>query len=133
VDAAGNHSNPTSVFQVNLSTTAPGVPTIDSVTDDVGSTQGTVTSGKPTDDNRPLLEGTTTAGNTIAIYDGNTLLGNATVDLSGHWSFTPGIPLADGTHNITAVAINAAGNTATSAPFCRGSRQPLPQQPRQHR
>jgi len=117
VDAAGNHSNPTSVFQVNLSTTAPGVPTIDSVTDDVGSTQGTVTSGKPTDDNRPLLEGTTTAGNTIAIYDGNTLLGNATVDLSGHWSFTPGIPLADGTHNITAVAINAAGNTATSAPF----------------
>jgi hypothetical protein len=77
-----------------------------------------VTSGKPADDNRPLLEGTTTAGNTIAIYDGNTLLGNATVDLSGHWSFTPGIPLADGTHATSLRrAINAAGNTATSAPF----------------
>lgn len=117
VDAAGNHSDPSAVFVLNLSTVAPGVPTIDAVTDDVGSIKGPVTRGKPTDDTQPLLEGTTTSGNTIAIYDNGKFLGNATVNSSGHWSFTPTVPLSNGTHSITAVAINEAGNTSTSSPF----------------
>ncbi|WP_368543640.1 BapA/Bap/LapF family large adhesin [Enterobacter soli] len=117
VDAAGNHSTTSSDFVLNLSTVAPDKPTIGDVTDDVGSVQGPITSGTPTDDTRPLFEGTTEAGSTVAIYDGDKLLGNATVDASGNWSFTPPLPLGEGSHQITAVATNAAGNTTTSDPF----------------
>jgi hypothetical protein len=83
----------------------------------VGSVKGPVTSGKPTDDTQPLFEGKTDVGSTVAIYDGNKFLGNATVDASGNWSFTPSLPLGEGSHSITAVATNAAGNTTTSSPF----------------
>lgn len=117
VDAAGNHSTTAASFVLNLSTVAPGKPTIDNVTDDVGSVKGPVTSGQPTDDTQPLFEGKTDVGSTVAIYDGSKFLGNATVDASGNWSFTPPLPLGEGSHSITAVAINAAGNTTTSSTF----------------
>ncbi len=32
----------------------------------------------------------------ITVYDGTTLLGTATLDGSGGWSFTPTTPLTDG-------------------------------------
>ncbi|STQ09801.1 putative outer membrane adhesin like protein [Enterobacter cloacae] len=51
------------------------------------------------------------------MYDGTTLLGTATLDGSGGWSFTPTTPLTDGPHSLTIHATDAAGNTSISDPF----------------
>jgi hypothetical protein len=53
----------------------------------------------------------------ITVYDGTTLLGTATLDGSGGWSFTPVTPLTDGPHSLTVHATDAAGNTTISTPF----------------
>ncbi len=64
------------------------------------------------------LSGTIGAGDqgrSVALYDGQTLLGTATTDGNGRWSRTIELPATDGEHAITALATDAAGNTGTSA------------------
>jgi len=117
LDQAGNASSATGGFTLNIDTTAPGTPTIGSVTDNTGDVTGPVTSGSPTDETQPLLSGTAPAGTTITVYDGTTLLGPATLNGTGGWSFTPLTPLTDGTHTLTVRATDPAGNVTTSPPF----------------
>ncbi|MEB2546043.1 Ig-like domain-containing protein, partial [Burkholderia cenocepacia] len=69
-------------------TTAPAAPIVVSVTDDVGSIVGLLTTGATTDDTTPTLAGTAEAGSTVSVYDGTTLLGTTTADPSGNWTFT---------------------------------------------
>ncbi|MCW0447759.1 Ig-like domain-containing protein [Xanthomonas sacchari] len=65
--------------------------------------------------NGSVIAGTSEAGATITLTDGNgASIGQAIVDASGNWSFTPATPLADGTV-ITAVASNAAGTVSPPA------------------
>ncbi|KAB7776127.1 Ig-like domain-containing protein [Xanthomonas sp. LMG 12460] len=65
--------------------------------------------------NGSVIAGTSEAGATITLTDGNGApIGQAIVDASGNWSFTPATPLADGTV-ITAVASNAAGTVSPPA------------------
>lgn len=116
-DAAGNTSQPSSAFNVIVDTTPPGAVTITAAVDDVGSVQGTLNSGDTTDDTKPLLQGSAPADAVITVYDGTTLLGTATLDGSGGWSFTPVTPLTDGPHSLTVHATDAAGNTTVSSPF----------------
>lgn len=93
VDAAGNASAPTTV---TIDAVAPGAPTI-------------------SDSNGTLLIGTAEAGSTVILTNGSgTAIGQTTADSSGHWSFTPPVPLPNGT-SVTAVAQDAAGNTGPSA------------------
>ena len=87
------------------------------MTDDVGGVLGSLNSGDTTDDTRPLLQGTAPADTVITVYDGTTLLGTATLNGSGGWSFTPVTPLTDGPHSLTVHATDAAGNTTLSTPF----------------
>lgn len=87
------------------------------MTDDVGGVLGSLNSGDTTDDTRPLLQGTAPADTVITVYDGTTLLGTATLNGSGGWSFTPVTPLTDGPHSLTVHATDAAGNTTISTPF----------------
>ncbi|WP_155624472.1 Ig-like domain-containing protein, partial [Burkholderia diffusa] len=86
-DAAGNTGPSASVTVADL--TAPAAPIIVSVTDDVGSIVGLLTTGATTDDTMPTLAGTAEAGSTVNVYDGTTLLGTTTTDASGNWTFTP--------------------------------------------
>ncbi|WP_395279605.1 BapA/Bap/LapF family large adhesin [Enterobacter asburiae] len=116
-DTAGNTSQPSSGFTLTVDTTPPAAATIATVTDDVGGVQGTLSSGDTTDDTTPLLQGTAPADAVITVYDGATLLGTATLDGSGGWSFTPVTPLTDGPHSLTVHATDAAGNTTISTPF----------------
>ncbi|EML2066101.1 BapA prefix-like domain-containing protein [Enterobacter asburiae] len=116
-DGAGNTSQPSSGFTLTVDTTPPAAATIATVTDDVGGVQGTLSSGDTTDDTQPLLQGTAPADTVITVYDGATLLGTATLDGSGGWSFTPVSPLTDGPHSLTVHATDAAGNTTISSPF----------------
>ena len=60
------------------------------------------------------LTGTAEAGSTVQVYDGATLLGTATANGSGAWSFTTAT-LADGAHSFTATATDAAGNVSAAS------------------
>ncbi|MET7142718.1 Ig-like domain-containing protein [Xanthomonas sp. PPL139] len=91
-DPAGNNSPPTSVQAPDL-LAAPIIQ----------ATNGSV------------IAGTSEAGATITLSDGNGApIGQAVVDAAGNWSFTPATPLPDGTV-ITAVASNAAGTVSPPA------------------
>ncbi|HIF5735908.1 TPA: BapA/Bap/LapF family large adhesin [Enterobacter kobei] len=116
-DAAGNTSLPSTGFNVIVDTTPPVAATIASVTDDVGGVQGPLSSGDTTDDTQPLLQGTAPPDAVVTVYDGTTLLGTATLDGSGGWSFTPVTPLTDGPHSLTVHTTDTAGNTTVSSPF----------------
>ncbi|MGU4703732.1 hypothetical protein K6L09_44540, partial [Burkholderia cepacia] len=93
-------------------TTAPAAPIVVSVTDDVGSIVGLLTTGATTDDTTPTLAGTAEAGSTVSVYDGTTLLGTTTADPSGNWTFTPTTGLGEGAHSLTVTATDTAGNVS---------------------
>jgi uncharacterized protein YbcV (DUF1398 family) len=65
---------------------------------------------------RPHVVGVADAGALVRVYggDGATLLGTATADAGGHWSFeTP--TLAAGFHMLTARQVDAAGNVSAAS------------------
>ncbi|MBG4778251.1 Ig-like domain repeat protein, partial [Pseudomonas aeruginosa] len=75
-DAAGNTSPPATT---TVDSSLPSIPQVDP-------------------SNGSVISGTADAGNTIIITDGNgNPIGQVTAEGSGNWSFTPGIPLPDGT------------------------------------
>ncbi|QJH84136.1 BapA prefix-like domain-containing protein [Pseudomonas aeruginosa] len=92
-DAAGNTSGPAST---TVDSVAPAAPVIDP-------------------SNGSVIAGTAEAGATVILTDGGgNPIGQATADGSGNWTFTPSIPLANGTV-INAVAQDPAGNTSGPA------------------
>src|SRR5664280_2789302 len=99
-DAAGNTGVASSALSVTVDAVAPLAPSI--ISDVIVNT------------NEVALTGTAEANSTIKVYDGATLLGNATSDASGAWSYTTAA-LADGTHNLTATAADAAGNAGAAS------------------
>ena len=108
-DGLGHISAASSVLAVTVDTTAPGVPTIASFSTDSGTVGDFITN-----DNTLALSGTAAAGSTVSVYDGATLLGTATANGSGAWTFTTGA-LADAAHSFTATARDAAGNTSAAS------------------
>ncbi len=110
-DTAGNATT-SATLTVTVDTVAPVVSTPDLATaDDTGiSSTDNITTQK-----RPTFTGTATAGSTVTVFDGATLLGTAT--LAGtNWTYTVPNPkaLSDGGHSITAVASDTAGNSTTT-------------------
>ncbi|NBR07863.1 MAG: hypothetical protein EBT92_19160, partial [Planctomycetes bacterium] len=90
------------------------VPTAPSMSLDPASDTGTLGDGK-TKDSTPTLNGTAEPNSIIKIYDGTTLIGTATTDSNGNWTFTPTTVLADGSHSIVATQTDLAGNTSPSS------------------
>ncbi|MHB8418351.1 MAG: adventurous gliding motility protein AgmC [Myxococcales bacterium] len=78
------------------------VPTITSPTD--GSTVTTT---------QPTITGTAAPGSTVDVYVDGVLVGTATADASGNWSFTPTTPLSGGSHTVQA---GDAGQDSYSTP-----------------
>ena len=68
---------------ITIDTTAPVAPTIASFSTDSG-----VVGDGITNDNTLTLTGTAEANATVKVYDGATLLGSATANGSGAWSYT---------------------------------------------
>jgi len=118
-DAAGNQSALSATYAVTIDTAAPAVPTIGSVTDDVAPVVGNVANGGSTNDTIPVIAGTGAEANAvISVYDNGTLLGTATANGAGAWSFTPPAALPQGPHSFTVTATDAAGNvSAPSAAY----------------
>ena len=96
-------------LSVTIDTTAPVAPAIASFSTD----SGTVGDGI-TNDNTLTLTGTAEANATVKVYDGATLLGSATADGSGNWSYTTAA-LTNGAHSLTATATDVAGNTSAAS------------------
>jgi hypothetical protein len=116
-DAAGNASTPVSAtVDSSIDTTPPPIPAFGEVRDDVGTTQGVLTSGMATDDAQPLIRGTAEAGAVVTLYDNNQFVASVTADGLGEWSFTP--TLAEGPHSLTVTSKDSVGNESLpSAPF----------------
>ncbi|WP_241286849.1 Ig-like domain-containing protein [Pseudomonas aeruginosa] len=92
-DAAGNTSGPVST---TVDSVAPATPVIDP-------------------SNGVELSGTAEPGVRVILTDGNgNPIGQTLADGSGHWTFTPSTPLANGTV-VNAVAQDPAGNTSGPA------------------
>jgi hypothetical protein len=109
-DGAGNVSTsvgtPFEVFGATLAT-----PVIAQVDDDVNVT-GRIDDGGTTDDARPTLRITGPSGSTMQVFDGTTLLGQAQETSTGVFTFTPSVNLGEGSHALTARAIDPAGNAS---------------------
>jgi serralysin len=98
-DAAGNVSA-VSALNVTIDTVAPNAPVI--------------TGNSVVNTNHVQLTGTAEAGSTVKLLDGSTVLGTATANASGAWSFATAA-LADGVHVLTATASDVAGNTSVAS------------------
>ncbi|MCP1652795.1 Ig-like domain-containing protein, partial [Pseudomonas nitroreducens] len=123
-DKAGNTSGKSDPFNIITNYTPPdiGKLAITGVADNVGEVTGNIAKGGTTDDSRPVISGTGTAGDTVIVYTkdstGNHEIGRASVDDKGNWSLQPALPLVPGLNELTAVEMNPAGNkTVPSAKY----------------
>ncbi|XQM33845.1 hypothetical protein DFLDMN_000655 [Cupriavidus sp. H19C3] len=119
INTVGQTSDPTEAWRITVDTTAPDVSrlAVTGVGDDAGAVTGNVPNGGSTDDTRPLIQGTGTAGDTIIVsttdFSGMVELGRTTVASDGNWSFTPTADLAAGSNAFSAVEVDPAGNAST--------------------
>ncbi len=105
-DAASNTGAASSVAAINVNTP---VPIIASFSPDSGTVGDGITNVAVL-----ALTGTATASSTVNVYDGATLLGTATANASGAWSFTTGT-LSNGSHSFTATDTVTGITSAASA------------------
>ncbi len=101
VDAAGNGSAPGGV-RVTIDSEAPAAPEIDSPADEVQLADST-----------PDVSGTAEPGAVVTVSVDSLEVGTVTADANGDWRFT--LPtLADGPHEVSATARDAAGNRSAT-------------------
>ena len=109
-DTFGNTTTPqTLAFQLLTQATLPTNLQLTASSD-----TGASNSDKITKNNQPTIQGNGKAGDTIQLFEGTTLLGQTTVASNGTWQLAT-TTLTDGTHNLTAKAIDIAGNISPSA------------------
>jgi Mg-chelatase subunit ChlD len=134
-DRAGNVSDESDPITLITDYTAPDASklAITGVEDDVGGVTGNVPAGATTDDNRPVISGTGTTGDTIIVMVKDSLgsreLGRTTIDEDGNWSLPVTTPLTSGDNEFTATEMDLAGNSTESAPYAVnviGGKPPVP-------
>ncbi|SEK36959.1 Ig-like domain (group 3) [Stigmatella aurantiaca] len=103
-DAVGNTSPESNTNTFIVDTTPPAAPVVT-----------TPANGAVLSDNTPTYSGTAEAGATVTVIVDGAPVGTTTANTSGAWSFTPAVPLADGTHSVRATASDAAGNVSASS------------------
>jgi len=100
-DDAGNSATDTNNFTIDATP-----PTVNVVTPAEGST---------TADRTPSLTGTTDPNTTVVVKMDGVPIDTIVSDGSGNWSTVQPTNLSDGPHTVTAVATDAAGNSATDS------------------
>ncbi|KMV67105.1 hypothetical protein AI28_24075, partial [bacteria symbiont BFo1 of Frankliniella occidentalis] len=97
-DPAGNESAKSAPIAVDLDTTAPGAPAAGSLTD--GNAQDLSAGGLTNSPEMNMSGSGGTAGDTVTLYDGDTLIGSATVGADGSWTI-PAELAGDRTHDLS--------------------------------
>jgi len=123
VDGAGNTGTVSNSYNFNTDAVATAAPTLGTVQDNVGAGQGSLNNGATTDDAKPtvnvLLPAGAVAGDTLALYNGATLIGTHTITAgeitSGTASVEPSGNLTDATHTLSTAIIDAAGNRSPNS------------------
>ena len=98
--------NLTSVFSSTVSVTVYAQPSPPAIT---SASVGSVSHSSAT----VVVGGTGTAGETITVYDGSTVIGTATVAGNGSWTLS--VHLASGSHSLTATQTLVAGVTSNAS------------------
>ncbi|VTP75367.1 Uncharacterised protein [Leclercia adecarboxylata] len=130
IDAAGNLSETSPGFTLIVDTLKPTAPVIALAIDDVDPVTGALTSGRTTNDQQPVLTGTSEPNARVQIFNGETLIGEGIANANGSWSIEVNTQLSDDVYSFTAVAIDAAGNISDpSAPFTLTIDTQLPDAP----
>ena len=102
-DAAGNVSEVSPAIIVTVDTGRPEPPAFPLPVD------GTITNQSVLN-----LAGTAEVGNMVTLLDNGVILDTIATDVDGSFSYTT-LPLADGIHNFTATATDAAGNISNTS------------------
>ncbi|HYI00583.1 Ig-like domain-containing protein [Hyalangium sp.] len=84
---------------LRVDATAPGAPEVTAPA-----------SGALLNNSRPTFSGTAEPGGTVRVLLGGVAQTQVAVDAAGAWSFTPGAALAQGPHEVAAVALDSAEN-----------------------
>ncbi|MGC6389829.1 BapA/Bap/LapF family large adhesin, partial [Ewingella sp. S1.OA.A_B6] len=101
-NADGNATSDTVNIVIDTEATTSGL------TDDAGNA---IADGSTTSDSTPTISGDgMKPGSTVTVSDGDEVIGEATVDADGSWTFTPADALADGDHALVIDGTNADGN-----------------------
>lgn len=100
----------TGITDVPGDTTPPPAPTLTLAAPSDSGAAG----DRLTNDSTPTLTGTAEAGATVTILRNGVSIGTALAAANGSWSFTTAV-LADGLHNFTATARDAAGNNGPAS------------------
>ena len=115
-DAAGNTGAASSSLVVTIDRSAPAAPALPDLA--AGSDSGSSNSDNITSTSTPTIggaPGSAAAGAMIMLYDsGGTVIGSTTAGGDGSWSVTTGA-LSEGTHAVTAKALDAAGNLGAAS------------------
>ena len=107
-NSVGKTSAASEAISVTIDTHAPTAPKMG-----IYSTSGAAVSGT-TANNDFILKGTAEASSTVKVFDADKQIGTATTNSSGVWSFEA-TDLANGGHNFTSKAMDAAGNTSSAS------------------
>lgn len=92
----------------------PAPPQTDNIFEHTGLYSSVIASGGSTTDPQPTMTGTGNPGDTIAMYEGTSVIGSTVVGPDGTWSLAPASALMSGAHKICVVETNTAG--LSSAP-----------------
>lgn len=108
---SGTSSSASSTLSITVDKTAP-IAHLTSITDNVGSVTGILSSGATTDDTSLAMTGTCESGSTVNIYNGTTLLGTAT---TSNTSWTYNALVSEGTtYQFNVKETDKAGNISAS-------------------
>ena len=91
----------------NSAPVPPAAPVLAAASD-----SGTSNTDRITNVVTPTISGTTEANGVVKVYEGATLLATTTADNAGAWSVATSA-LSAGSHTLTAIVTDAAGNTGT--------------------
>jgi hypothetical protein len=108
----GVSSNTVSAQTITVDTTAPAAPSIASLT--AGAT--VLGNNSSSASGAFVIQGAAEARAVVSLYADGALIGTAQADGTGHWSFDDtGKPLVTGSHALTAVATDLAGNASVAS------------------
>jgi hypothetical protein len=106
-DGAGNISPASPALSIVIDAHAPGKPTAPVLMSG---------SNNITNDATPDLAGKAEANSTVTIYNDGVIVGTATVDASGNYTYTYTTALEDGSHVVMVTATDDAGNVSPASP-----------------